>query len=100
MLYYWARTYGSLIQRGEEYRKLRPVRSIVITEFPVFPELKELHAVFEIHAREKSAVLLSKHFQLHVLRLGDWLRSQSGLVRFVSACSVGCSFGVWVLRRR
>jgi predicted transposase/invertase (TIGR01784 family) len=80
MLYYWARTYGTLIQRGEDYRKLRPVRSIVITEFPVFPELKELHAVFEIHARENSMVLLSKHFQMHVLRLGDWLRNdQLGL---------------------
>jgi predicted transposase/invertase (TIGR01784 family) len=80
MLYYWARTYGSLILRGEEYRKLHPVRSIVITEFPVFPELQDLHTVYEIRARENPAVLLSKHFQMHVLRLGDWLRNDlSGL---------------------
>jgi predicted transposase/invertase (TIGR01784 family) len=52
----------------------------VITEFPVFPELAELHTVFEICARENPAVLLSKHFQMHVLRLGDWMRNnQSGL---------------------
>ena len=80
MLYYWAETYGLLLERGDNYRKLRPVRSIVITEFPVFPELKELHTVFEIRARENPAVLLSQHFQMHVLRLGDWMRnSQSGL---------------------
>ena len=80
MLYYWAETYGSLLERGDKYSKLRPVRSIVITEFPVFPELNELHTVFEIRARENPAVLLSKHFQMHVLRLGDWLRNnRSGL---------------------
>jgi predicted transposase/invertase (TIGR01784 family) len=80
MLYYWAETYGSLLERGDNYRKLHPVRSIVITEFPVFPELKELHTVFEICAKENPAVLLSKHFQMHVLRLGDWMRNnQSGL---------------------
>jgi predicted transposase/invertase (TIGR01784 family) len=80
MLYYWADTYGLLLERGEKYKLLRPVRSIVITEFPVFPELKELHAVFEIRARENPAVLLLEHFQMHVLRLGDWLRNnQSGL---------------------
>jgi predicted transposase/invertase (TIGR01784 family) len=80
MLYYWAETYGSLLKRGEDYRKLRPVRSIVITEFPVFPELKNLHAVFEIQSKENPAVLLSRHFQMHVLRLGDWLRNDlSGL---------------------
>ena len=80
MLYYWARTYGIQIQRGEDYHKLRPVRSIVITEFPVFPELKRLHAVFELRSRENQAVLLSEHCQIHFLRLGDLLRnSLSGL---------------------
>jgi predicted transposase/invertase (TIGR01784 family) len=80
MLYYWAETYGSLLELGEKYKRLRPVRSIVITEFPVFPELRDLHTVFEIRARENPAVLLSGHFQMHVLRLGDWLRNnRSGL---------------------
>ena len=80
MLYYWAETYGSLLERGDKYKQLRPVRSIVITEFPVFPELRELHTVFEIRARENPAVLLSRHFQMHVLRLGDWLHNnRSGL---------------------
>ena len=77
---YWAKTYGSQIERGDDYDQLRPVRSIVITEFPVFPELKRLHAVFEIRSRENSEVLLSNHFQMHFLRLGDLLRGNlSGL---------------------
>ena len=75
MLYYWAEIYASLVQRGEKYDKLCPVRSIVITEFPVFLELKALHTVFEIRARENPGVILSEHFQMHFLRLGDLLRN-------------------------
>jgi len=80
MLLYWAVTYVSQIHRGDAYGVLRPVRSIIITEFPVFPELKELHAVFEARARENPNVLLSNHFQMHILRLGDFLKGNlSGL---------------------
>ena len=79
MLYYWTRTYGMQIQRGEDYKLLRPVRSIIITEFPVFPELKRLHTVFEVRARENPVVLLSDHLQIHFLRLGNWDRQDSGL---------------------
>ncbi|MCL2005128.1 MAG: Rpn family recombination-promoting nuclease/putative transposase [Planctomycetaceae bacterium] len=80
MLYYWAEIYGTGLQRSERYEDLRPVHSIVITEFSVFRQLKQLHAVFEIRARENPAVLLSTHFQMHVLRLGDLLRNNlSGL---------------------
>ncbi|MCL2006441.1 MAG: Rpn family recombination-promoting nuclease/putative transposase [Planctomycetaceae bacterium] len=80
MLYYWAETYSARLQRGKNYKELRPVYSIVITEFPVFPQLTQLHAVFEIRAKENHGVLLSDHFQMHVLRLGDMLRNNlSGL---------------------
>jgi predicted transposase/invertase (TIGR01784 family) len=83
MLYYWAEIYGKQIQRGEEYNQLCPVRSIIITEFPVFPELKQLHTVFEIRARENPAMLLSDHFQMHILRLGDLLKNNlSGMEQF------------------
>ena len=79
MLYYWSETYGALLERGDDYRLLRPVRSIVITEFPVFPELKRLHTVFEVRARENPSVLLSEHLQIHFLRLGNWDRQDSDL---------------------
>jgi predicted transposase/invertase (TIGR01784 family) len=73
MLYYWAETYASQLQRGEGYNRLVPVRSIVITEFPVFSSLRGLHAVFEVRSRENPAVLLSEHLQMHFLRLGNLL---------------------------
>jgi predicted transposase/invertase (TIGR01784 family) len=79
-LYYWTETYEGQIQRGEHYKLLRPVCSIIITEFPAFPELKQLHAVFELRARENPAVLLTDHLQIHFLRLGNLDRqNMSGL---------------------
>jgi predicted transposase/invertase (TIGR01784 family) len=84
MLLYWGKTYGTQLQIGERYSLLRPVRSIIITEFPVFPNLKDLHAVFELRARENPEVLFSKHCQIHVLRLGDLMRNNLvGLDQFV-----------------
>jgi predicted transposase/invertase (TIGR01784 family) len=83
MLYFWAETYGSQLQRGDGYTLFRPVRSIIITEFSVFPLLKRLHAVFEIRSRENPAVLFSDHCQMHVLRLGDLRRNNlAGLDQF------------------
>jgi len=82
MLLYWGETYSSQVQRGERYNLLRPMRSVIITEFPVFPLLKRLHAVFELRARENPEVLFSDHCQIHVLRLGDVLRNLSGLDQF------------------
>jgi predicted transposase/invertase (TIGR01784 family) len=80
ILYYWAECYTSQLHRGGDYRRLRPVRSIVITEFPVFPALEKIHAVFDIASRENPAVMLSENFQAHFLRLGNLLqRKMSGL---------------------
>jgi len=82
MLFGWAETYGSQLRRGVKYDALCPVRSIIITEFPIFSLLKQLHAVFELRSRENPDVLFSDHCQMHVLRLGDLLRNLSGLDQF------------------
>ena len=82
MLFGWAETYRTQLLRGEKYDELRPVRSIIITEFPIFTSLTRLHAVFELRARENPAVLFSDHCQIHVLRLGDLLRDLVGLDQF------------------
>ena len=82
MLFGWAETYGSQLLWGQGYDGLCPVRSIIITEFPIFPLLKQLHAIFELRARENSDVLFSDHCQMHVLRLGDLLQNISELDQF------------------
>jgi len=83
MLFGWAETYGSQLLRGKGYDNLCPVRSIIITEFPIFPLLKRLHAVFELRSRENPEVLFSDHCQMHVLRLGNLIRNKlAGLDQF------------------
>ena len=76
MLLHWSEIYGSLLETGDDFTKLRPVRSIVLTVFPIFPTLRNLHAVFEIRSRENPEVLLTDHFRMHFLRLGDMLKRQ------------------------
>ncbi|MDR0520821.1 MAG: Rpn family recombination-promoting nuclease/putative transposase, partial [Planctomycetaceae bacterium] len=72
MLFYWAETHSSQLKRGDKYQRLRPTRSIVITEFPFRSgELSALHAVFDIRERSQPSVQLTEHFEMHVLRLGD-----------------------------
>jgi len=73
-LLYWADTYSSLLRVGEKYSKLVPVKSVIVTEFPIFSKLKNLHTIFEVRARENPDILLSDHFQMHFLRLGDMLK--------------------------
>ena len=75
MLYYWSESYGSQLQRGQDYLRLRAVRSIIITEFPIFPMLQNLHAVFELRSRENPDILFTKHCQIHVLRLGNFIEN-------------------------
>jgi len=75
MLYYWSESYDSQLQRGHDYLRLCAVRSIIITEFPIFPMLKNLHAVFELRSRENSGVLFTRHCQIHVLRLGNFIEN-------------------------
>ena len=71
MLLHWAATYSALLRTGDDFRDLVPVKGVIITDFPIFSELRNLHTVFEIRARENPGVLLSDHFQMHFLRLGD-----------------------------
>ena len=74
ILHYWSNIYTSQLQSGENYTKLRPVISIVITEFPIFPELEKPHTLFQVAAQENPGVLLTDHLQIHFVRLSELQR--------------------------
>ena len=76
VLHYWADTYSSQLRRGDQYSELNPVISIIVTEFDMFPELKNFHVVFRATADENPKVRLSEHFQIHILRLSRVLKGQ------------------------
>jgi len=71
ILYSWSDQYSSQIKAGAKYPELRPVISIVLTKFALFPQLKNLHNVFRITAHEDPDVVLTDDFEMHFLRLSD-----------------------------
>ena len=75
-LLYWADTYSSVLRAGDAYASLVPVKSVILAGFPMFPELQNLHTVFEVCSLENPEVRLSEHFQMHFLRLGDLMKRE------------------------
>ena len=71
VLEYWSDTFSSQMKSGMDYTALRPVMSIILTEFSIFPQLKNIHNVFQITAKENPEVLLTKDFQIHFVRLSE-----------------------------
>lgn len=43
--------YSIMLDRGHDYGHLRPVISIVVTRFELFPLLTDLHNVFTLSAK-------------------------------------------------
>ena len=68
---YWSDTFASQLKSGMEYKELRHVISIILTSFRIFPQLEDVHTIFQITAKENPKVLLTDAFQMHYLRLYD-----------------------------
>ena len=76
MLYSWSDRYSSQIKSGEQYPELRPVISIILTNFTLFPQLKKRHNIFRITSQENPDVVLTDDFEMHFLRLSDISRER------------------------
>ncbi len=76
VLHYWSDLYSSQLRIGGDYTELRPVTSIVITEFTIFPRLKNVHNVFQLTAMEDPSFVLTNDLQIHFLRLSDLLKGR------------------------
>ena len=66
-LYYWARLFGSELDRGDDYKKLRRAISVLFLDYAEL-EGQRLHSTFhllEIHDRER----FSDAIELHVIEL-------------------------------
>ena len=76
VLDYCADMFSSQLKKGMDYSELRPVISIILTAFPIFPQLKEIHTIFLLTAQEDPRVVLTKDFQIHILRLFEVMRGR------------------------
>jgi predicted transposase/invertase (TIGR01784 family) len=75
---YWSDTYTAQLKSGMDYRELRRVISIILTSFKIFPQLEDVHTIFQITAKENPKVLLTDAFQMHYLRLYEVIRGHLG----------------------
>ncbi len=76
-LYYWAKLYASQLTKSESYKTLKPVVSIILTDFQVFKELDSLHTTFHITSNDDKRVLLTDHFEMHFLRVPERIDDQT-----------------------
>lgn len=76
VLHYWSDLYSAQLRVGDDYTELRPVTSIIITEFTIFPRLKNVHNVFHLTAMEDPSFVLTDDLQIHFLRLSDLLKGR------------------------
>jgi len=71
VLYYWSQLYSGQLHESEKYGLLRPVISIVVARFEMFPNLPDLHNVFTLTAEADSSVKFTSHQEIHTLELTD-----------------------------
>ena len=86
VIFGWADTFSAQLHAGNEYRKLKPVFCIVITEFNVLAkaDTEAVHLIFELRERNHPEVVLSNHLQMHFLRLYELLQGRLELLEGVS----------------
>lgn len=70
LVYYGARDFSAQLARGEGYERLTPTVVIVWTVEPLFPDLDQLHSIFELRER-RTHRLFGDQLAIHVLQLGS-----------------------------
>jgi predicted transposase/invertase (TIGR01784 family) len=69
LVYYGARDFTAQLARGDDYDRLTPTVVIVWTVEPLFPDLDQLHSIFELRERNTHQ-LFGDQLAIHVLQLG------------------------------
>ncbi len=80
VLYYWARHFSGQLRRGDEYRKLVPLRFILWTKRSVVPTAAVFHERFRV-VGERTGALFAPHLEVHVLDLARLAQPGGGEAR-------------------
>ncbi|MDR3197590.1 MAG: Rpn family recombination-promoting nuclease/putative transposase [Planctomycetaceae bacterium] len=84
ILYGWANSYSSQLVVGENYKNLKAVITIVITEFAICRQLGKIHSVFELRECEHPDFVFSDHIQLHVWQLDKLIKGHTEVLEDVT----------------
>jgi len=68
-LYYWAKSYSTQLNTGQNYGELSPSVCINLLDFKLFPQLSGYHSCFHITEVDDPEYILSEHLQIHFIEL-------------------------------
>lgn len=85
LLFGGADSIAAQLHAGKQFTGLTPVICIVITEFNFMDPVDGAHLIFELRERHHPEVILTHHFQIHVLRLHALLQGRWEILDTVSA---------------
>ncbi|MDR1053336.1 MAG: Rpn family recombination-promoting nuclease/putative transposase, partial [Planctomycetaceae bacterium] len=83
-LFGWSNSYSSQLSPGSDYKTLKPVIYIVITEFAVISGISRVHLLFELRERGNRNCLLSDHIQIHIWQLQELKKGNMEVLKEVS----------------
>ena len=69
VLFYWAKLFTRQLQSGSEYHTLRPVYSLIFTDYTLFKKLKKCCSIFDLRCVDEPSVVFSGHLQLVLVEL-------------------------------
>lgn len=71
MLLYWASLYQNKINKGQEYDKLKPTISILITNYKIkkLEEIDNFHTVWNLRERNNHNKIITNDIELHILEI-------------------------------
>ena len=71
MAYYGCRAFGGQMFQGAAYSTLRAVIAISVTTFEMFRQLRSIHNVFRLTAKDDPEVVFTNLLQMHVLEAAE-----------------------------
>ena len=72
VIFYWSKMYGSSLKRGQSYSQLKPVYSLIITDFSVFPDISSYVNAFSIRSDRSPYFPLNNHLQMVFVELSKF----------------------------
>ena len=76
-LYYWAKVFSAQLSETDPYTTLKPVISIILTDFQALKDVDLLHTSFGILSKDNPHWRLTEHFDMHFLRVPETINKES-----------------------
>ena len=76
MMFYWSKIYSGKLKTGNDYEKMTPTTSILISNFGLenINIIKKYHSIWNIREEEYHNIKLTNDFEIHILEIPKMLK--------------------------